>query len=160
GQTQDPIELESEVRLAEKQESQAGIRQASPATVLPSPIVLLEVQENASAVPIPIEALQRTEPQRDADALERPKEEDVGLGAGAPRVSRHGAQSSEERWVFRKGGAPGPGRLMLREARSGRGNGQGQESGAGHRLGARPPGLIPPSPIFKLGGAEMGIDRL
>ena len=88
-------------------------------------------------MPVPIEVLEGTKAQGDANAFERPEIVDVGVESGTPGVTGHGVQGRDERRVLGKGRAASPSRLVFRQAWPRRGDRQCHQSG--HVIESVPP---------------------
>ena len=155
-----PIDLEGEVRLAQKEQRKARAGEPScPAVARPAPVVLLTIDQDPRAVGVPVETVERAQAQRDTDPLERPQIVNVGLRSRAARVLADSTQCRLKRGVGRQGRAARPRRLPLGHARPRRGDRQPHQARARHRIRSRHAEPIAPTPIVELRRAEMVVDR-
>src|SRR5207253_9473604 len=63
GEPEHALQLEREVRLAEEEQGQAGVRQRPPLALGPGAVGLLAVEQRAGAHRVPIEAVEARQPE-------------------------------------------------------------------------------------------------
>ena len=125
----------------------------------PAAVVLLALDQDLGAMGIPVESVQGSQAERDADALERPEIIDVRVQAGLAGVLPHRLQGGDERGVGGEGRAAGSRRLAFGQAGPRRGDRQPHQARARHRVRAPHAQPIAPSAVIELRRTEVMIDR-